>query len=164
MSTLYWIVALVAAARLAELVWARRNTRRLMAQGGIERGARHYPLIVALHAAWLAALVVFAEPGASLDWRFLGLFAVLQAARAWVLLSLGRFWTTRVITLPGTPLVRRGPYRLMRHPNYAVVAGEIAILPLVFGAWEIAVAFSVLNAATLWHRIGVENAALADRR
>lgn len=164
MSALYWIVALVAAARLAELVWARRNTRRLMAQGGIERGARHYPLIVALHAAWLAALVVFAEPGASLDWRFLGLFAVLQAARAWVLLSLGRFWTTRVITLPGTPLVRRGPYRLMRHPNYAVVAGEIAVLPLVFGAWEIAVAFSVLNAATLWHRIGVENAALADRR
>ena len=164
MSALYWIVALVAAARLAELVWARRNTRRLMAQGGTEHGARHYPLIVALHAAWLAALVVFAEPGASLDWRFLGLFAALQVARAWVLVSLGRFWTTRVITLPGTPLVRRGPYRLMRHPNYAVVAGEIAVLPLVFGAWEIAAGFSALNAAMLWHRIGVENAALADRR
>ena len=164
MSALYWIVALVAAARLAELVWARRNTRRLMAQGGTEHGARHYPLIVALHVAWLAALVLFAEPGASLDWRFLGLFAVLQVARAWVLLSLGRFWTTRVITLPGTPLVRRGPYRWMRHPNYAVVAGEIAVLPLVFGTLEIAVVFSVLNAAMLWHRIGVENAALADRR
>ena len=164
MSALYWIVALVAAARLAELVWARRNTRRLMAQGGTEHGARHYPLIVALHAAWLAALVVFAEPGASLDWRFLGLFAALQVARAWVLVSLGRFWTTRVITLPGTPLVQRGPYRLMRHPNYAVVAGEIAVLPLVFGAWEIAAGFSALNAAMLWHRIGVENAALADRR
>lgn len=164
MSALYWIVALVAAARLAELVWARRNTRRLMAQGETEHGARHYPLIVALHVAWLAALVLFAEPGASLDWRFLGLFAVLQVARAWVLLSLGRFWTTRVITLPGTPLVRRGPYRWMRHPNYAVVAGEIAVLPLVFGTLEIAVVFSVLNAAMLWHRIGVENAALADRR
>ena len=135
-----------------------------MAEGGIEHGARHYPLIVALHAAWLAALVFLADTSAPLDWTFLGLFAALQIARAWVVSSLGRFWTTRVITLPGAPLVRRGPYRFMRHPNYAVVAGEIAILPLVFGAWEIAIVFSTLNAAMLWHRIGVEEAALAGRR
>ena len=90
--------------------------------------------------------------------------AALQAARVWVLASLGRFWTTRVIAVPGIPLVRRGPYRFMRHPNYAVVVGEIAVLPLVFGAWEIAALFSVLNAAILKHRIAVEDAALAPRR
>ncbi len=164
MSALYWIVAVVAALRLAELGWARANTRRLVAEGGIEHGARHYPLIVALHMAWLAALVVFADSSAPFDWTFLGLFAALQVARVWVVSSLGRFWTTRVITVPGVPLIRRGPYRFMRHPNYAVVAGEIAVLPLVFGAWEIALTFSVLNAAVLWRRIAVEDAALAQRR
>ena len=164
MSALYWIVAVVAAVRLAELVWARRNTRRLIAEGGVEHGARHYPIVVALHAAWLAAILLLVDAGAPLDWTFLSIFAVLQIARAWVVLSLGRFWTTRVITMPGLPLVHRGPYRFMRHPNYVVVAGEIAVLPLVFGAWEIAIAFSALNTAMLWHRIAVEDAALAQRR
>jgi methyltransferase len=114
--------------------------------------------------AWLAALVAFADSNAPLDWTFLGLFVALQVARVWVVSSLGRSWTTRVITLPGAPLIRRGLYRFMRHPNYAVVAGEIAVLPLVFGAWEIAIVFSVLNAAVLWRRIAVEDAALAERR
>ena len=166
MSALYSILALVVAVRLAELAWARRNTRRLLAAGGTEHGAAHYPMIVALHAAWLAALLYFLmiEPGASPNWWLLGLFAALQVGRAWVIWSLGRLWTTRVITVPDEPLVQRGPYRFLRHPNYAVVTGEIAVLPLVFGAWEIAVVFSVLNAAMLWHRIAVEEAALADRR
>ena len=164
MSALYSILALVVAVRLAELAWARRNTRRLLAAGGTEHGAAHYPMIVALHAAWLAALLLMIEPGASPDWWLLGLFAALQVGRAWMIWSLGRLWTTRVITVPDEPLVQRGPYRFLRHPNYAVVAGEIAVLPLVFGAWEIAVVFSVLNAAMLWHRIAVEEAALADRR
>jgi len=164
LSELHWIVALLAAARLAELAWARRNTRRLLAAGGVEHGARHYPLIVALHTAWLAALVVFADAEAPLAWPFLGAFAALQLARVWVIVSLGRYWTTRVITVPDARLVRRGPYRFMRHPNYAVVAGEIAVLPLVFGAWEIAAIFSALNAAVLWCRIAVEDTALAARR
>ncbi len=164
MSPLYWLVALVAAERVVELALARRNTRRLMSEGGVEHGARHYPLIVALHTAWLASLALFGDAQAPIEWPFLALFAALQAARVWVLASLGRFWTTRVIAVPGAPLVRRGPYRFMRHPNYAVVVGEIAVLPLVFGAWEIAALFSVLNAAILKHRIAVEDAALAPRR
>ena len=159
------ILALGVALRLAQLAWARRNTRRLLAAGGTEHGAAHYPMIVALHAAWLAALLfLMIEPGASPNWWLLGLFAALQVGRAWVIWSLGPLWTTRVITVPDEPLVQRGPYRFLRHPNYAVVAGEIAVLPLVFGAWEVAVVFSVLNAAMLWHRIAVEEAALADRR
>ncbi|MGE0658964.1 MAG: isoprenylcysteine carboxylmethyltransferase family protein, partial [Reyranellaceae bacterium] len=88
----------------------------------------------------------------------------LQALRVWIVLSLGPYWTTRIVTVPGAPLVRRGPYRYLRHPNYVVVTGEIAVLPLIFGAWEIALVFSILNAALLWHRIRIENAALSTRR
>jgi len=93
-----------------------------------------------------------------------GLFAVLQLARLWVLVSMGRYWTTRVLTLPGAPLVRRGPYRWVRHPNYLIVVGEIAVLPLIFGAWQIALVFSVANAILLAWRIRIEDAALAPRR
>jgi methyltransferase len=158
------VVALVALARLVELWCARRNTRALLDAGGIEVGGSHYPLIVALHAAWLIAIVATVPPDAGVSVPLLVLFAILQGLRAWVLLSLGRYWTTRVITLPGAPLVRRGPYRFLRHPNYLVVAGEIAVLPLAFGAWGVAIAFSALNGALLAWRISVEDRVLAPRR
>jgi methyltransferase len=154
------ILALVTAQRLGELVVAQRNTRRLLAQGGIERGAEHYPLMVALHAAWLGGLWTLAwNRPANLGW--LAAYAVLEALRIWVLTTIGRRWTTRIIVVPGETLVRRGPYRLIRHPNYAVVAGEIAVLPLVFGLVGFALVFSLLNAGMLWLRIRTENAALA---
>lgn len=158
------IVLLVAAQRLAELVYARRNARRLLAEGGIEHGAGRYPLMVLLHAAWLAALFFLVPPGAGVSWLLIGAYLVLQAARLWVLSSLGRFWTTRVITVPDAPLVRRGPYRWIRHPNYLIVAAEIALLPLAFGAWELALGFSLANAALLADRIRIEEKALAPRR
>lgn len=158
------IVLLVAAQRLAELVYARRNARRLMAEGGIEHGASRYPLLVLLHAAWLAALFFFVPPEAAVSWLLIGAYLLLQAARLWVIASLGRFWTTRVITLPDAPLVKRGPYRWLRHPNYLVVAAEIAVLPLAFGAWELALGFSLANAVLLADRIRLEEAALAPRR
>jgi methyltransferase len=156
------IVGLVAAERLAELILARANTRTLLARGAVERGAAHYPLLVALHAAWLASvwLLGWRVP----NWYWLAVYVLLQIARVWVLASLGRYWTTRVITLPGAELVRRGPYRFLRHPNYAVVIAEIAILPLVFGEYDVAIVFSVLNAAVLAWRIRIENRALAERR
>jgi methyltransferase len=93
----------------------------------------------------------------------LGVFALLQLLRLWILVSLGQFWTTRVITLPGVPLVRRGPYRFIRHPNYVVVSAEILVLPLVFAAWKISLAFSIINAAILTWRLKIENAALVKR-
>jgi methyltransferase len=155
------ILGLVTAQRLGELVVARRNTRRLLAQGGIERGAEHYPLMVALHGAWLGGLWVLAwDRPANFVW--LAIYAVLEVLRVWVLTSIGRRWTTRIIVVPGEALVRKGPYRLIPHPNYAVVAGEIAVLPLVFGLTGYAVVFSVLNAAMLWLRIRTENAALGQ--
>jgi methyltransferase len=157
------VVLLVALQRLAELVHARRNTKRLLAKGGIEHGARHYPLFVLLHGGWVIAVLLVADPKVPLNAPLLALFVALQLARLWVIASLGRYWTTRIITIPGAALVRRGPYRFLRHPNYAIVAAEIAVLPLIFGEWALALVFSALNLALLHHRIRVENAALAER-
>jgi methyltransferase len=157
------ILALVTAERLVELAWAERNTRRLRASGAYEVGSRHYPLIIALHAAWLAGLWMFAW-GRPVHWPFVALFLVLQGLRAWVLATLGPRWTTRIIVVPGEALVRRGPYRFLRHPNYAVVVGEIACLPLAFGLVLYALVFSILNAAVLAIRIRAENEALAEAR
>ena len=161
MTALWLVVGLVAAQRLAELAYGRRNERRLKAEGGIETGAGHYPLIAGLHLAWLLSLLLHVPADEPVRWPYLVAYVALQGARAWVMASLGRNWTTRVIVVPGRPLVRRGPYRFLNHPNYLVVAGEIALLPLAFGAWRIAVVYSVLNAIVLWHRIRVENRALA---
>lgn len=161
MSAVAWTVGLVAAQRLAELVLAQRNTRRLLAAGGVEAGAIHYPLIVALHAGWLAALTILVPADTPVRWTFLTLYILLQPIRLWIIASLGRRWTTRIIVIPGAALVTRGPYRWLRHPNYAVVIAEIALLPLSFGAWQVAAIVSVLNGLLLGWRIRVENAALA---
>jgi methyltransferase len=164
MSALGIVLILVALQRLGELVYAARNTRALLARGAVEYGRGHYPPIVALHAAWLAALPIFVPWRAPPDWFWLGPFILLQAARLWVVASLGPRWTTRIVALPGAPLVTRGPYRWLKHPNYCVVAAEIAVLPLAFGAWRIALIFTLLNAAMLAWRIRVENSALGYRR
>ena len=157
------ILALVTLQRFGELWLSNRNTKRLLAQGAHEVGASHYPLIVAVHALWLAALWWLA-PARPIDGFWLAVYVLLQLARVWVLATLGRRWTTRIIVLSGAPLVRRGPYRFMDHPNYAVVVGEIAALPLVFGLWEVALIFSLLNAAVLSIRIREENRALSACR
>lgn len=162
MSVFYVVVALVATQRLVELGWARRNLARLRARGGIEYGAEHYPLIVGLHAAWLLAMVVFIPADAAPDPFMLALYVLLQPLRYWAIASLGMYWTTRVIVVPGATPIRRGPYRFLRHPNYLVVAIEIPLLPAAFGAWIMAAAFGVLNVALLARRIEVERAARRD--
>jgi methyltransferase len=154
------VLAFVLAQRGGELLLARANTARLLRRGAVEIDRGGYKYIVALHAAWLVALFV-AVPAATLpNWPLLGLFGVLQAARIWVIASLGRRWTTRLIVLPGSPLVAAGPYRWLRHPNYLIVAGEVAILPLAFAAVAIAVACSACNGLLLARRVHLENAAL----
>ena len=158
------VVGLVALQRLAELAYAARNARRLVAAGAVEHGRGHYPLFALLHGAWLAAILLAAPPGTAIAWLPLALFLVLQGLRLWVVATLGRFWTTRILTLSGAPLVRAGPYRYLRHPNYLVVVGEIALLPLVFGEWTVALAFSLLNLALLAWRIRIEERTLAARR
>ena len=159
----HWLIALVALQRLLELVLSRRNTARLLANGAHEVGAEHYGLLVGVHVAWIAALWVAVPSSASISWNWLAVYVALECGRAWVMLTLGRYWTTRIIHVPDAPIIRNGPYRFLRHPNYVVVGSEIAVLPLVFGQWQIALVFSILNAAVLAWRIRVENAALATR-
>jgi methyltransferase len=153
------LLGFVTVERLAELVLARRNTARLIGRGAREFGREHYRLIVALHAIWLGGLWLLAW-NLPIEGGWLALFAALQVLRVWVLATLGQRWTTRIIILPGAPLVTNGPYRFLKHPNYTVVAGEIAVLPLVFGLPLYAVAFSILNGIVLYIRISAENAAL----
>lgn len=164
MTPLWWTLAAVALLRIVELAYAGRNTRRLLARGAVEVARSQYPWFIALHAGWLLAMLIFIPPATVPNLYLLGIFVLAQLARVWIIASLGPYWTTRVITLPGAPLVRRGPYALIRHPNYAVVCIELAVLPLAFGAWQIAVVFSVANAALLTWRIRVEDSALDARR
>ena len=153
------LLAFVTLQRLVELPIAHANKKRLLAAGGYEVGAGHYPLLVAVHAAWLASLWWLA-PGRPIHLPFFALFVLVEFGRIWVLRTLGRRWTTRIIVVPGENLVASGPYRFVDHPNYLVVIGEIAVLPLVFGLWQVAAIFSLLNAAVLTVRIRTENAAL----
>lgn len=157
------ILGFVTVQRLAELQLARRNSSRLLAEGAVEHGRGHYAFLVALHGAWLAALWALA-PGRPVALPLLALFALLQLGRVWVIATLGKRWTTRIIVKPGAPLVASGPYRWLSHPNYLIVTLEIALLPLVFGLWPIALVFSLLNGLVLWVRIRAENAALASLR
>ena len=157
------LFAYVVIQRIAELAYANANTRRLLAEGGREYGAEHYPLFIVLHTGWLMAIALFAEPQTIPNMLLLNIFVASQTFRFWTLASIGRWWTTRIISAPHFPKVKRGPYRFIKHPNYALVVVEIALLPLILGAPAMALTFSVLNAVLLWRRIRVENAVLAER-
>ncbi len=163
MTASFLLLAFVTAQRLAELVLARQNTRALLAQGAVETGASHYPVMVVLHGSWLAGLWWFGF-GAAVIWPFAALYGLLQLFRLWILLTLGRRWTTRILTVPGEQLVARGPYRFLRHPNYVLVALEMPVLPLALGLNGLAIVFGLLNLAMLAWRIRVENAALSASR
>jgi methyltransferase len=156
----YAILAFVTLQRLGELILSNRNTRRLLARGAYEVAPGHYPFMVAVHAGWLVSLWLLG-PGPPIMVAPLLLFVLLQVGRAWVIATLKDRWTTRIIVLPGVPLVRTGPFRYFDHPNYLIVVGEIAVLPLVFGLPMVALFFTALNAAVLWVRIRAENRALA---
>ena len=157
------VFAYVIVQRLAELVYANANTRRLLAEGGREFGQKHYPLFIVLHSGWLIAVAVFSQPAASPNALLLIAFIASQALRFWTLASIGRWWTTRIISAPHFPRVKKGPYRFIPHPNYTVVVIEIALLPLLFGAPLVALAFSVGNAMLLAWRIRVEADVLKER-
>jgi methyltransferase len=163
-TALYWTLGLVALQRLIELAHAQNNSARLRRLGALEADAGGYPLYVLLHAGWLTSLAVFVPATTPPYWPLIGVFALLQLGRIWVIASLGRYWTTRMITLPDAPLVRTGPFRYLRHPNYLLVVAEIAVLPLAFGAVAIAVSFSTLNLLLIARRIRIEERVLAPRR
>ena len=153
------VLSFVTLQRLAELMLSQRNTKRLLARGAYEVAPEHYPVMVLLHACWLALLWLLG-PGPPIEIIPLIVFALLQLGRIWVIASLGERWTTRIIVLPGAPLVTGGPYRWLSHPNYLIVIGEFAVLPLVFDLPMVAIVFSLLNGLLLWVRISAENKAL----
>ncbi len=155
------ILVLVTVQRLGELALSRYNTSKLLARGAFEVGAGHYPLIVSVHAAWLIALWIWGrDEGVNLV--ALALFIVLQGLRVWIIATLAARWTTRIIVLPGEPLVASGPYRYLSHPNYAVVAAEIATLPLALHLPVLALIFTAFNAVALAIRLRIETHALSD--
>ena len=161
------LVALVALQRLAELALSRAHVRRMKARGGREVAAAHYPFMVALHAAFLVAapleVLLLERPFRPvLALAAIGVLLAAEALRVWTLSTLGDRWSTRVIVVPGEPAVTGGPFRFLRHPNYLVVALEIAALPLVHSAWLTAIAFSALNAALMAVRIPAEERALDE--
>ena len=153
------LLGAVTAERIAELFLARRNTAALLAKGAVEVAPGHYPAIVVMHALWLANLWIFGTSRV-INPAWLAVFLSLQVLRAWVLMTLGPRWTTRIIILPGAPLVTSGPYRILSHPNYLIVVGEIAVLPLCLGLHWLALIFSAANAILLWIRIRAETIAL----
>lgn len=155
--------------RLGELVYSNNNTKRLLAEGGVEIGQSHYPVMIAIHTGWLVtmAVLVIAADSVPTDnpiiWPLMGLYGLVQVGRFWVLYSLGRYWSTKVIDIPDAPLIRKGPYRWIKHPNYVVVVLEVALLPMALQLWGTALIFSILNAGILAWRIQVENQALRKR-
>ena len=161
----YLLILAVALERVAELLIAKGNTRWALSHGGKEFGRNHYPVMVVVHTALLIGCVVevwlLHRPFIPLlGWPMLAVAALSQALRWWCVTTLGRRWNTRVIILPQAPLVRRGPYRWLHHPNYVAVVAEGLALPLIHGAWLTASGFALANALLLRVRIIVENSAL----
>jgi methyltransferase len=154
------LLAFVTLQRIGEAIYGERNRRRMLAEGEVESGEEHWPYLFALHASWLVGLWVIA-PGRPLVPIFVVLYVLLAVLRIWVMASLGPRWTTHIVVQPGLPRIKAGPYRFLRHPNYVVVVGELAILPLAFGLPWYALFFTLWNAVMLSIRIRAENRALA---
>lgn len=155
---------LVLGQRGLEELYSARNTRRLRAAGATEVGSTYYPVVAATHLAWIAALFFLIPPTAPIVWPLIVYYLLLQIVRYWVIASLGRFWTHRILTLPGAPVARSGPYRHLSHPNYAVTIVETFVLPLAFGALALAVIMTALWWVVLGVKIKLEDEALATRR
>ena len=162
MTEAFFLLTFLTLQRLLELVISRRNTENLLASGAKEFGSEHYIYMVLLHGSWLVLLWMLGGHN-DVSYFWLAIFIVLQFGRLWVLMTLKSRWTTRIIVLPNADLVKKGPFQFVRHPNYWVVIGEIAVVPLALGLIWVAVIYTVLNAWMLWVRIGVENEALSNR-
>lgn len=166
MNLFIYVVGFVIFQRIIELLVARNNEKWIRSQGGYEVGAKHYPYMVAIHIGFFISLIIefvaFKE-GVSRFWLPLfGLFICLQLMRVWVISSLGRYWNTKILVLPGANVVKKGPFHFIRHPNYVVVTCEIIVIPLMFGAYFTAVVFTILNIIILSVRIPKEEAALRE--
>jgi len=164
MSVLWLALAVVAAQRIVTVVYSARNTKRMLAAGGIEVGKAQFPVIAVAQFAWLASMAFLIPSRTTPNWWVLGAAAIVELFHCWAIASLGRYWSTRVVLVPGARLVRSGPYGFMRHPNYVAVLAEIVLLPLAFGRWDIALVFGALYAALMLWRVRDEDRLLAPAR
>jgi methyltransferase len=155
---------LVLMQRVLEEIFSQANTKRLLDEGAREVGADYYPVVAVAHLGWIAALFLLIPPNAGISWPLLVIYLLLQVARYWVIGTLGRYWTHHIITLDGAPIVKRGAYKYIRHPNYVITLLETFLLPLVFGAWGLALIMTAIWAAVLHYKILLEDAALSTRR
>jgi len=155
---------LILAQRGLEELYSARNTNALLAKGAREAGRAFYPVVAVTHLAWIFGLYLLIPPEAPVYWSLIGVYLLLQPVRYWVIWSLGPYWTHRIITLKDTPLVQRGPYKAIRHPNYIVAVIETALLPLAFGAWAYALILTAIWAVVLSYKIHLEDTALVERR
>ncbi|MBY0096607.1 isoprenylcysteine carboxyl methyltransferase family protein [Mesobacillus maritimus] len=162
----YVFVGFIIAQRLTELIIARRNERWMKARGAVEFGSGHYPIMVLLHSAFILTLsfeVLYFHRELSSLWGVLLIgFLFTQAIRVWALRSLGPYWNTKIIVLPGAEVVKKGPYQFIKHPNYVIVTLEIILIPLLFSAYTTAALFTVLNMMILTVRIRAEERALTE--
>jgi methyltransferase len=158
------VALLVLLQRGAEELYSARNTRALIAAGGQEEGRPYYPVVATTHLAWIASLFFLIPADAPISNFLAACYVLLTAARYWVIGTLGRFWTHRIITLKDAPIVRSGPYAIVRHPNYVVTIAETFLLPAVFGAWAVAFIMTAVWTAVLRYKIEIEDAALAPRQ
>jgi methyltransferase len=155
---------LVLAQRGLEELHSARNTRALLAAGAREVGGDYYPVVAVTHLAWIVAIFLLLPGDATISTPLLALYLSLQVARYWIIGTLGRYWTHRIITLEGAPVVRRGPYRYISHPNYAVTIAETFLLPAVFGSWALGLVMGAVWWAVLAYKMRLENQALAARK
>ena len=155
---------LILVQRGCEELYSARNTRALMAAGGYEVGGAYYPVVAVTHLAWIAGVFFLLPASAPISPPLLVLYLALQLVRYWIIGTIGRFWTHRIITLEGAPVVRRGPYRYFAHPNYVVTVAETLLLPAVFGGWALGTILAAVWAAVLYYKIILENSALAKRK
>ncbi|WP_439542425.1 isoprenylcysteine carboxylmethyltransferase family protein [Hyphomicrobium sp.] len=155
---------LVLLQRAAEEIYSARNTRALLAAGATEAGRSYYPVVATTHLAWIASLVFLIPPAAEVSTLLALTYLALQGVRYWVIATLGRFWTHRIFTLADAPIIRRGPYKFLRHPNYAVTIAETFLLPAVFGAYALGIIMGAVWTAVLAYKIALEDEALAARR
>jgi len=155
---------LVLAQRGLEELHSQRNTRALLAAGAGEAGRSYYPVVAAAHLAWIASIFLLIPAGAPVIWPLVAAFALLQVARYWIIGTLGRYWTHRIISLDEAPVVRRGPYRFLRHPNYAVTIAETLVLPAAFGAFALGLIMTAIWTAVIRYKVALEDEALAERR
>jgi len=156
------VISVIILSRIGELILSKSNEKWLLQNGAVEYGNKHYPFIIALHILFFISLIIeyTTKQNASFSLFILLFYFSLLALKTWVILSLGKFWSTKIYRIPGAPLVKKGPYNYFKHPNYLIVVAEIALIPMIFHLYLTAIAFTLLNAIMLFVRIKVENKVL----